>query len=338
MAATDAGLGDTMNAFDYVHVPNCNCSDSIAYEERLLLARTWLLHGDPPDPCAAEIAAEYIPTGSCPDWYGVPDAGHPRDRRDHHLLARWREAIAVRGTGAAAWAKVEDARRRRSADPDTAPHVDWYPAEREAWDRGASAAEERAWIAGEDERLIAAYRAASLVELDVNAALLAALASAPWGTQPDGSFVTQRSCAAWNHTHGYVYTLHAPGKGGPLVEALCHRRGDAGRITELRTAQEARKIREAERRLARMHLAKYEAARLAAGRRLRKGLPLEYRAGQEWGTVTLPVHVRDVGGSIVSARGALRAAGLGRTEVEALLGQHADAWAERGEICIEVAS
>lgn len=106
-------------------------------------------------------------------------------------------------------------------------------------------------------RAAIAERVASPCDQTARAALAAALDEAPWGPQPDGSFVTCRR-ASWSGWD-YVTTLHAPGKGGPLAEVR------QGRLREIRTPAEARAVRDQERAARRAQAAIYEetAARAA---------------------------------------------------------------------------
>jgi hypothetical protein len=159
-----------------------------------------------------------------------------------------------------------------------------------------------------------AFRAATLAAETAQASLVDALATAMHGAQPDGSFVTRQSThVASGH---YIHTLHAPGKGGPLVEAQDGERfGGPTYLRALRTREEARAIRETERTRNREAQALYAVRRRAARVALMHGKALPYSPGQEFGSVRIP------SGDHVSARGALRAAGLTREAAEKLLSE-----------------
>lgn len=158
-------------------------------------------------------------------------------------------------------------------------------------------------------------------------ALAVALGSAPWGAQPDGSFVTLHATQVGRSPT--VATLHAPGRGGPLAVAE-HYRSDWGTrewrvgLTALRTVEEARTIREEERRVNMERAAQYEAVRREAGSRIAAGEGLEFCFGQEGGTVSL-----GEGRPVVSAPGALTAAGFSRSSASEIIDR---AWEEHGHL------
>lgn len=143
-------------------------------------------------------------------------------------------------------------------------------------------------------------------------ALVASLAAAPWGRQPDGSFVTTSSFGIASGR--YCYTLHAPGKGGPLAVVRDHApdgwsHPSQFRLDQIRTRAEARAIREAERAAARNAQLVYEASLSRAAELLRTGTELPWFEGQEGGYLLL-------GQASVSARGTLRRLGLDWDDVE----------------------
>lgn len=164
-----------------------------------------------------------------------------------------------------------------------------------------------------DYHLLALYRAAiaarttreTTAARDASGALALALQKAPWGAQPDGTFLTRQT--AYGVASGrYAHTLHAPAKRGPLAEALdpeawsAYQRGDVF-LTGLRTFDEARAVREAERAKMRTENLRYDARRRAAAAILAEGGSLAYAPGQMSGTVC-------VDGEMLSARGVLRTA------------------------------
>jgi hypothetical protein len=302
-------------AFTYIHVPGCDCpllspdgsgvgteESVIAYARGLRVARE--AHGD--------VDGYRIPLGSCLAWLDDAHSGQgwPNAHRDYHVLALYCEAVRLRGSAGTAWAAVEDARRRRGADPATTGYDGWSPAEREAWDRGLASAEALEWIAGEDARLCYEHTLSEREEARSTEALAAALQRVPWGAQPDGSFVTRQT--RWIASSACVSTLHAPGKQGPLAEAVDDERGGGVSLRVLRTRAEALAVRATEKRAGRENAAAYALRLRAAGVHIRRrGLP--FTPGQEYGYVRLP------SGDTVSARGALRAAGLSREAATALL-------------------
>lgn len=283
--------------FSFIHKTGCDCSsdDGGTYADRLSRTRhaeAALATSVGGDAVGWEEAVRRYPDGCCLAWAAGEQGGWPGDRRDYHLIQLYRGALALRGTGAAAWAAVEAYRseRRTRGDFDAYDHAHPNSA-------GCAPCEE-------DDRLCAASRDAAQTEQHAQNVLAAALALASHGAQPDGSFVTRQS------THiasgRYVHTLHAPGRGGPLVEAQ-----DAEGWTDylagvvhlkaFRTTAEARAIREEERRAARQGQERYDVLLVAAATMLAERYRLPYRPGQKWGTVA----VRD---GHVSALGALRVA------------------------------
>lgn len=199
------------------------------------------------------------------------------------LLALHARAIALRGSGRAAWARVDAYRAEHSASG-----YGWG---------NEGGEQERA----EDAALCDAFYAAEQAEHDSIVGLCAAIRAAEWGPQPDGSFVSRWSvtCGGWQHHH----TLHAPAKQGPLCEVRDHERGDGCALRALRTRDEARDVAVAQRCDNRDAERAYAALRRRAGEILRAGGALPFCPGQEYGT--LQIHER-----YVSTRGALVAAGL----------------------------
>jgi len=226
---------------------------------------------------------------------------------DHPMMRLYGEAMRLCGAGRAAWAKVEEARRTREeripeqySPPWTEGGFDDVP-RRDLWRE-------------EDEGLTTSYHAAEQAEHASTAALAEALAAAPWGAQPDGSFVTRQSTGVASGR--YIHTLHAPAKQGPLAEAQDGERfGSGAYLRALRTREEARAIRDAMRASAREREMRYLETRKRAADALLDGSSLLYVPGQEWG------YIRLLTGEYVSARGVLRAAGLTREEAERLLSE-----------------
>lgn len=131
--------------------------------------------------------------------------------------------------------------------------------------------------------------------------LAEAIALAPWGARRDGSFVTHRSKMVAGRE--YVARLHAPAKSGVLA-TVEHGLGSPW-LREVFTREEALAGRSEDRERARAAQQVYDGHRRVAGGALAAGLPLPYTEGQKGGMVYAPT------GVWVSARGALRAAGLG---------------------------
>lgn len=149
-----------------------------------------------------------------------------------------------------------------------------------------------------------------------------ALAAAPHGAQPDGSFITRQTI--YQIASGrYVHALHAPGKGGPIAEysdAIPYQRSAS---LTMRTRSAARAIREAERARGREAQAEYSVLldRVAAALRTH---PAEYDPGQKGGAFTVEFFTHALVGTgiervRVSAPGALRRADLVGGEVERAL-------------------
>jgi hypothetical protein len=69
------------------------------------------------------------------------------------------------------------------------------------------------------------------------AALREALAAAPWGPQPDGSFVARRSIGVASGR--YVHTLLARERGRPLAVINDHAHGDGSYIVTIRVRSQA---------------------------------------------------------------------------------------------------
>jgi hypothetical protein len=129
------------------------------------------------------------------------------------------------------------------------------------------------------------------------------------GRLADGSAVSHSS--GWP-TRCSTYWLSAPAKQGTL--AVVDWDQDPGfdrnpRLSEWFTRAEAREQARKDREARRAAQAAYEAARQGAGDVLRAGNGLAWHHGQEGGVV-------DFGGVLVSARGALAAAGLPRDTID----------------------
>lgn len=141
-------------------------------------------------------------------------------------------------------------------------------------------------------------------------ALAAAIAAAPWGAQPDGSFVTRRSQGV--STMDRIHTLHAPNKGGPIAEA---RDGAMSSVSLccLRTREEAATIRLTERARNRVAALELTSLRDAIDDAVRLGSWLWYEPGVEGGTVRLLAPMSPsspYAGQPASARGACKRAGV----------------------------
>ena len=168
---------------------------------------------------------------------------------------------------------------------------------------------------GAHEAFIAAFDAEECAQ----AALVAALAKAEWGAQPDGSFVTRSSAVASTR---YTRTLHAPGRGGPLAAVEDWERGQGASLVALRTHDEARAIRDAEKRRAREAATQYTALCAEVDAAVAAGAWLWYVPGQEHGTLALRRAECDEWGLAlgatppkVSARGVCRRAHVLLTEL-----------------------
>lgn len=136
----------------------------------------------------------------------------------------------------------------------------------------------------------------------IRADLTEAIYAARHGAQPDGSFITDRRLT-WDGER--CATLHAPGKGGPLVSVVYGGRGRTY-LSALRTRVEARAIRDADR--AQNRAAEREHANLCASidAHLASGLRVYYEPGQMFGTFMEP----GISPLRVSARGACKRAGI----------------------------
>lgn len=258
-------------SFDYIHVVDCSCKSD--YAERLASHRQEFIERIGSE----EEAAQYIPDGACLEWLDEAHRGQgwPCDHRDYHLIRLYEAALRLKGAGAAAWAQVEAVRASQRERPSF-----------DAWNK--SQAEKN-----EDDTACAAHEAAERSEREAANILAIALQAAPWGAQPDGSFVT-RQTAHQVASGRYVHTLHAPCKQGPIAEALdpeswvAYQSGEV-HLTALRTREEARLLREEEREKACVAQLAYDARRKRAGDELRDGKSLPYVPGQERGTVAVPV-------------------------------------------------
>ena len=138
-------------------------------------------------------------------------------------------------------------------------------------------------------------------------ALVRAMVASEDGPQGDGSWVTSRRARIWDAESPVVYELHAPARAGVLATArvLFPSEGEMEiESSVLCSREEARSRREELRAERRAGQARYEARRLEAGVLLAGGGALCYESGQEGGVVILS------DGARVSARGALRAAGV----------------------------
>lgn len=257
-----------MAQFSYVHDLGCTCS-APGYADRLRAARAALrAHREG----EWDGAAAHIPDGSCLSWLR-PGATWPSERRDYHLLALHAEVLRLREAEVLAWAEVEKARSANWGLAETKGR----PVPYEAW------------------------RAAGDAAISTEEALRDAVAEASWGAQPDGSFVTRQALGIARAEQ--LHTLHAPGKGGPLVEVrdrVPHQSPFS--IVALRTHAEARAIREAQRANARDAQEVYRAELRRVARALCANRFVISRPGQEGGTLSLPHRTP------VSARGAVRLA------------------------------
>ena len=224
-----------------------------------------------------------IPTGSCLAW--LDDAhrgqGWPGHRRDYRLLSLHRLVLATRASAA----KATAARTTRNHE--------------------CGSFERRHENVMESAR----ERAQEL--------LVAVLAAAPWGAQPDGSFLTRQS--RWIASSERVHTLHAPGKGGPLAVVCDHEHGGGSYLHALRTREEARAVREQERAANRAAQERYHALLAEVDAGLLAGKAYRYTPGQEWGTLCVREPSRvgwpDVDHSAyVAALPALRRAGVADPE------------------------
>lgn len=233
-----------------------------------------------------EFGTEAEAQAACDTWLGI-HVGAQRPKVS--LLALHARAISLRGSGRAAWARVEAARAARATTSNG-----WTPAEH-----------------AEDVDLCAAYHDADRVEHDSIADLCAAIRNAEWGQQADVSFVSRSAvtCGGFQQHH----TLHAPAKQGPICEVRDHERGYGSSLVALRTREEAREIRAAERCDNRDAERLYASLRRRAGAILRAGGTLPFCTGQEYGFVTFGDK------RYVSARGALVAAGLTKDTALAVL-------------------
>jgi len=306
----------TTPAFTYIHVPGCDCdsSDGGSYAERLSHLRHAEVEqlGERAD--AWEIVCENIPDGSCLAWLSPERTGQgwPAAHRDYHLMALY-EAAIVEGEA--------HGRRTGSMPP-------------------------------QDLGVAAGHYACGEVS-SARERLAQALSVAPWGAQPDGSFVTRQT--AYSVASGrYEHTLHAQAKQGPLATARDPESWasySAGHVTltALRTREEARAIRAKEKRAQYQAAVTYAMRRDWAGRHLRYAEgSLPFAPGQNGGTVQVEIEELfcDCGSGLddapqnhngrcpasdpeawkvgkktaaISARGALRAAGLTKEAADALL-------------------
>lgn len=280
-------------AFSFIHKTGCDCSsdDGGTYADRLSRTRhaeAALATSVGGDAVGWEEAVRRYPDGCCLAWAAGEHGGWPGDRRDYSLMRLYREAVASRATRTVnAKAEVQVLEEIRGICGHIA---DWSLAGAEL-----------------EVRARAAVAASSAARDAVDAAdhvLCGALALASHGAQPDGSFVTIQSTGIASGR--YVHTLHAPGRGGPLVEVRdaegwADYLAGVVHLKAFRTTAEARAIRERERRAAREGQERYDVLLVAAATMLAERYRLPYRPGQKWGTVA----VRD---GQVSALGALRVA------------------------------
>ncbi len=197
--------------FTYIHKAGCDCDTDTdnggTYAERLSRTRhdeAALAVSIGGEAVGWDEAVRRFPDGCCLAW-AAGDGGWPGDRRDYHLIQLYRTALAQRGSGAAGWAAVERyrARRRERGDFNGYDHA-------HVTVEGCAPCEK-------DARLCETARSVEQAEQHAQDVLAAALAAAPHGAQPDGSFVTRRSTSVASGR--YVHTLHAPAKQGPLVSA-----------------------------------------------------------------------------------------------------------------------
>jgi hypothetical protein len=290
-----------MNAFDYVHAPTCSCHNQDFPRETQLAWARWAetvrLRGLVLAGTEFDSARAKIPDGSCVGWID----GHgdwPVAHRDHHLMARWASVVKLHSEAERVRAIYEAARSAGTLTMDPANEsvsVEW----------------------GDYLRL-------HDVLSEAHHALLVALTEAPWGPQPDGSFLTRRSIGVASGRH--VHTLHAPASGGPLAEAAdsAYTRGKVSSWV-VRTRGEARALREEERAQNRARARRYDARRRMAILILRAGGRLPYRSGQRYGVfdVSGPCAELDMctGGErpTVSAVGVLRGCGFSLAAAQSAL-------------------
>ena len=150
-------------------------------------------------------------------------------------------------------------------------------------------------------------------------ALFAAMAAAPWGAQPDGTFLTHTCEGSWWARWGTTYELHAPARSG--VIATLTERHDGEPDTSLVYTREDARVREEEvRAWRRQRAAAYESRRQTMGAALLRGEALPYGPGEKGGVVgpldERGIHIHE---EQVSAMGALRAAGVTGADAEDLL-------------------
>lgn len=279
-----------MAPFTYIHVPGCNCSSAPDYQAQLAAARAeakgvW------------SSPEERVPEGSCVGWILPAHRGQgwPADHRDYQLLALHAEVVRCRAVLAATKATHEGMTIRDG----------WNPTEAERAEEGAAF---DAWMAAQT-----AERAAADT-------LEEALGATSHGAQPDGSFVTRHTI--YSIASGrYCTTLHAPAKQGPIAELVDPQQGHgAAELRVVRTREEARAVMKEARAKSREDAKRYEADRREAGAVLANGFKLVFFAGQNGGKVRLEYpNLVGVPRRMVSARGALRAAGMTKEGAQALL-------------------
>jgi hypothetical protein len=335
----------TTETFDFVHVPGCDCA-APGYRSRLRQARRAVIATAITD---RAIAAVQWYVGAAEDRLREARRG-----ASEPVTRRLAEAVLAGGTpdsvpgarstwepGAAVWAVWDDAcfvaqaRGWGDAMPmeQVATLVRMFSPRTPRDDlRHAQAHVPNgsclAWLDAHpgpswpgDHR---AYHVLALYEIAMRRhgtaterasveALSAALQHAPWGAQPEGSFITRRS--RWIASSAHVSTLHAPGKQGPLAEVADDERGDGCSLVALRTREEARAIREAERARNRARAETGRAVLIEVDAGLRAGRTYRYSPGQRWGTLCVREGVYGYeDAAYVAALPALRRAGVGDPE------------------------
>ncbi len=143
----------------------------------------------------------------------------------------------------------------------------------------------------ERQGIIDAYHAANERLIELQNELIHAVNAAPWGRQPDGTFITDSKSGAEGGRRRVLHVNRLP------VAAVCN-----GYRVSVLTKETATKVRDAEKARTKEAQSQYNASRREVLTALRRGIRLEHRDGQEGGVI-----YPRVAGRAVSARGLIAA-------------------------------